>query len=399
MHSFLLIAVLLTAATPTVEVRSQHYQVLSSEPSAAETGRLLDQLHEQLDEFFGHCPEDPLRVNLLPDREAFHDALRRDGHPAVSGGGYYAPENRTIYLYTQPSVYYTRHLLLHEATHQFHFLVATGNRSLEAAWYLEGLAEYFAMHNWDGDRLRCGVVPAVTLEDYPATALKAIEGAGDRANWLRRVIEGQETLSRPVGWALVHFLVNRQRDAFRRLGARLDRREAPLKAFAETIGPVTAELADEFHRWVAAHQQPWSIVWIEWQQAGDRIEGSSRTVGLLVHKEPLARLELEVEPKDPVWKAGAVFGYRDVTDFYLVQLNSDRQVRVLQRIGSRWSVVSTARTADDANRLLVRCEGDRVRVSMGATPICDRVAPGKIGLHIDDCRVAFRTELTPEPAH
>ena len=34
----------------------------------------------------------------------------------VSGGGYYSEERRKAYVYIQPSEYYTRQLVLHEAT-------------------------------------------------------------------------------------------------------------------------------------------------------------------------------------------------------------------------------------------------------------------------------------------
>lgn len=417
MH-LLLLATILLAAPPAASVRSEHYEIRAPEAVAGETGRLLDQLHADLAEFFGRQPDGPLRIILLADREAFDEALVRDRHPAVDAGGYYGPENRTVYLFIQPSTYYTRQLLLHEATHQFHFLAATENHALKAAWYMEGLAEYFAMHNWDGAQLHCGTVPAVSLEDYPAVALAAFEASADRVAWMRRVIRGEEPLSRPVSWALVHFLIHRNREAFRRLGSRLDRGDSPLEAFQETIGPVGGELADEFHRWISGHQQPWSVVWIEWQQSGQTLEGWSQTVGLLIHKQPLARLELAVESqnsqnleeslpqaengldgqrfeirsKDPVWKAGAVFGYRGVNDFYLAQLDWNHQIQVLHRIGSQWHLLLTTRQTAATDRLLIECLGDRVRIFLGGTPIYDQVAPGQLGLHIDACHASFRSE-------
>ncbi len=419
-----LTAVLLAAPT-VISVGSEHYQIRAPETIAAESTELVEQLHVHLQQFFGRRPEGPLPVWILPDRRTFSAALAADRQPVADGGGYYAPENRTVYLFVQPSSYYTRQLLLHEATHQFHFLAATENRTPKAAWYVEGLADYFAMHGWDGKRLQCGRVPAVSLEDYPAAALAAIESHDAPASWLERVIDGNEPLSRPVSWALVHFLIGRDRKAFGRLAARLDRGDSPLADFQDTIGPVTGELARAFHRWVAAHQQPWSVVWTQWRQSGDTLEGTSETVGLLVHKRPLDRLELTIEPGnrprspetsaplgkidrgthadaiasgDPVWKAGAVFGYRGENDFYLAQIDSKHRFRILRRTGDGWFPVFAAERPAASSRLLVECRGDRVQIGLCDVPVYDQINPGLLGLHVDACSAAFRVRVVPAGA-
>ena len=51
-----------------------------------------------------------------------------------------------IWLYEQPSAYYRRHLLLHEGTHAF--MVAALGRC-GPGWFMEGMAELLATHNWD----------------------------------------------------------------------------------------------------------------------------------------------------------------------------------------------------------------------------------------------------------
>jgi hypothetical protein len=390
----LLVLASLATVTPPVEVETEHYEIRAAGVDALETGQMLDQLYEQMTQFFGHRPKGSLPIEIFPGREEFHRSLTDDGHPAGRGGGYYAPENRKVYVSAQPSTYYTRQLLLHEAVHQFHFLVATGNRKLSATWYMEGLAEYFAMHDWDGTRLRCGVVPAVSLEDYPAAALAEIERSSARAEWFRRVIGGDEPASRPLSWALAHLLMHRDRDAFRRLGERLDRDDDSLTAFGETIGPVTPEFADELHRWVAQHQQPWSVVWNQWQQSGDRLEGwAERTVGLIVHKEPLNRLQATIDPVKGPWKAGGVFGFQNENDFYLLQVTSEGQVQIIQRTNSGWQYVLETDLPTDARRFSVQRRGEQVRVTVNGRSVHEQAVPGKLGLHIDACRVTFRVEV------
>ena len=264
----------------------------SAGPDAEMVGRMLDGLHVQLAEFFGRRPEGRLEVEIYATRDAYREALRRDGLNYVGGGGYYAPGTKKVYLYPQPSEYFSRQLILHEAAHQFHFLAATGNSAPRSAWYVEGLAEYFAMHRFDDDALETGVVPAVTLEDYPAKAIGALEAC----DWdLEGVVYGRVKAGRPLAWSLVHFLVNCHPAEFKQLARKLDRNQEPAAAWQATLGRITPEFVGEYRKWVEDHAQPWSIVWAAWQELGDKIEGHSRVVGVSVLKETPRRLEAEME--------------------------------------------------------------------------------------------------------
>lgn len=55
-----------------------------------------------------------------------------------------------FWVYLQKDDYYTRHLILHEGTHAFMqwFLSSSG-----PPWYSEGMAEWIALHRWDGETL------------------------------------------------------------------------------------------------------------------------------------------------------------------------------------------------------------------------------------------------------
>ncbi|MBA61686.1 MAG: hypothetical protein CMJ76_04905 [Planctomycetaceae bacterium] len=66
-----------------------------------------------------------------------------------------------VFLKEQPSEYYRRHLLIHEGVHSFmlHFFQGAG-----PPWYMEGMAELLATHQWDGEQLKLRNFPADKTE-------------------------------------------------------------------------------------------------------------------------------------------------------------------------------------------------------------------------------------------
>ncbi len=374
------LAAILLAVAPCIagELATAHYDLLAEGVDAADTGRLIEALHTRLTEYFHAAPEGRLRLEVHPSKERFRAAMLADRETPPEAGGYYSPRTRKAYLWVQPSEYFTRQLVLHEATHQFHYLVATGNRSPGAVWYTEGLAEYFGMHDWDGETLKTGVVPPVSLEDYPARALEQFEGAKDD---LAGVVAGRVPVDRPLAWALVHFLVNTRREEFRRVSAELDAQRG-----APALG---GEAAKELRAWIEGHQQPWRILWVGWQGRGEAIEGASPTNALAVLKEAPDRLEAEIEGTH-VW-AGVAFGVRSVDDFWLVQAGVDGRARVVRRTGGRWRVEKTTRgEATGPRNVAVARSGDRVEAFVDGVSLGTFDAPGDVGLNVDAGRARFK---------
>ncbi len=68
-----------------------------------------------------------------------------------------------LWVTEQPSAYYRRHLLLHEGTH---WMMTRKFGRQGPPWLMEGMAEWFATHTWDGRRLSMGVVPR-TRDEVP----------------------------------------------------------------------------------------------------------------------------------------------------------------------------------------------------------------------------------------
>ena len=384
-------------------MRTGHYQILAESLDADDVGRMLEQLHRQLTRDFGRAPAGSLRVAVYGSKERFHAALAADGQPRVDAGGYYSPETKKAYLWVQPSDYFTRQLILHECTHQFHFLVAANNRRPRADWFTEGLAEYYGMHDWDGTTLHVGVSPVMTLEDYPATAREHFEQRfkGDVAA-LAATREGG--CDRPEAWALVHFLEHNHAEPFRALSAKLNAGADPAEAWGQVFGPKSAHPLDAaavnraFADWLVTIRQPWKIAFVSWQQRGDRFEGKSKTTGVALLKETPASLTAEVEPADRTAMPGLVFNYHSGEEYSALQVLPNGQARVVQRRDGRWlpAVVLKVRAKPGANMLAVRRAGKDWSLSVNGVEVKTVPADGQIGLYIQEGRAMFRV-IGPGP--
>jgi hypothetical protein len=381
-----------TSRPVATTARTEHYDVVCEGFDAELAGMILEELHSQLTKHFGKAPAGRLTVGVFADRAAFQNALRADRQFPVEAGGYYAPSNHKVYLFRQPSDYFTRQLLLHEATHQFHWLVASGNKAPSGAWYDEGLSEYFGMHNWDGRGLQTGVVPAITLEDYPAAALKALDAQKDG---LAGIVAGTNGVPRPVAWAMTHFLISNYPEKFADLAGRLDRQADAAASWKEVFGD-GAELSAKFRAWIVSHAQPWRIVWVSWQERGDALEGKSQTNALAVLKETPAALSVELEPVKGAFKAGLVFGFQSAEDFYVCQLSADRSVRILRYQAGKWQRIKSAfkPAAKGRDVLTATLAGNQVTLSANGVAIATLEAPGQLGLNCDNCEVLFRPTIT-----
>ena len=81
-----------------------------------------------------------------------------------------------LWFFDQTSVYYRRHLLLHEGTHAFMAALASGTGP---PWFSEGMAELLATHRWQDGQL--------TLNFFPLARGRAQVGADrNRADRFRR---------------------------------------------------------------------------------------------------------------------------------------------------------------------------------------------------------------------
>ena len=344
----LLAAGILLSESPTFDrVEGQHYVLLhdTSEEQAAEFSRVLDAAWPEYRAFFEAEPDlaegEKLRVIFTTTKAAFVAALEADGEPVPESGGYYAPGSRTAYLWKQPTVYYTRCLLLHEAAHQFHYLARTGNRSIPVGWYVEGVAEYLCRHRWDGEQLALGVVPLISLKDYAAVALAELEAGEDLSSAL-----ASGALSRPLSWALVSYLQSApHRARFAELRRDLDAGRAGPEALGQTFGDHD-QLAEALAAWLRGRQESWRQVFNQWEElAPGRIQGQAgpNIVSFCRPKELVQELSARLEvPAKGAWSGGLLLAQNAPDDYVVAIVFSGERLLVNRLRDGSWTTLMQA---------------------------------------------------------
>ncbi len=96
----------------------------------------------------------PLVVHCIGDRKLFEQAGLLEGVPPFDDGFQQADR---VFLIEQPSNYYRRHLLLHEATHWAMYHAFAGGGS---PWFMEGMAEVEGTHQWINGKLSLAIIPS-----------------------------------------------------------------------------------------------------------------------------------------------------------------------------------------------------------------------------------------------
>jgi hypothetical protein len=165
-------------------------------------------------------------------------------------------QGRELWLYDQTSVYYRRHLLVHEGTHSFMHTLVGG---VGPPWYAEGLAELLATHRLEDGKLALSSFPRSRDEVPKWGRIEAVQTcfAEGRAKTLAKIFAYRGTLHGDVEsygwcWAAAAFLDGhaRYRDRFRSL-----RRQVARADFArhvdELFAPDRAQLDEDWQLFVA----------------------------------------------------------------------------------------------------------------------------------------------------
>jgi len=397
------------AAAPAVRadeqvVRSAHYELHyeGTHAAAEEAARILEAAWSGFRAFFDAepplKPAERLRVRFYMSRAAWVAGLRADGvRPPDGAGGYYWPGTKTAYLYRQPTQYFTRTLLVHEAGHQFHFLARTHNKAPSAPWYTEGIVEFLSWHRWDGERLDLGVLPGVSLQDYPAVALRALEAKGFD---LGAFVDGRLPAARPIAWALLRYLATgragKPLPGFESFRQKMDRGAQAPSTFKHTLGR-PGKLLPRLRAWLRANQAAWAQVFNEWEQTGPAaFRGHAGVVSACRLKRSATSLQavFTVAPVQPRWRAGLLLHWSDVDDYTVALVTRAGEVAVDRHRRGRWErLFSVQRPAPDhthSRRLRAVREGPRVAFFLDGRRVGAWALPGKtLGLAMDNGDVAF----------
>lgn len=204
------------------KLTSEHFILYSDMPKADITDLpgAIEQLYRVMENYFGPLPPDPQRKPyqmtgyLMADVERFRAAKIFTEGPAQPHEGWYL--GNEFWWNRQATPYYTRHLMLHEATHCFMHVMPAMDCP---PWYVEGMAELFGTHyQTEQGEYRFGAFPN-TPDQLPGWARVSVlqeEIAAGRLPDVEQILAykfDDFTKLPPYAWswAFCHFLNNHPR--------------------------------------------------------------------------------------------------------------------------------------------------------------------------------------------
>ncbi|MBK9975797.1 MAG: hypothetical protein IPP14_13585 [Planctomycetes bacterium] len=162
--------------------------------------------------------------------------------------------------------YRTRRIVLHEGRHQFDMLIAKTFGAMPA-WYREGLAEFYSIHDWDGKTLQMGRLNSDINEHLyflqRICKRKKLRGAAET------IQQGQEGAIDPEfyqqTWAFIYYCrTGPQAEAFKKweaelLAGKLPTAEKQLEAFKEKVAPDLKDFDSSYNQatnaWASKYQK------------------------------------------------------------------------------------------------------------------------------------------------
>lgn len=329
-----------TSETPTITTTgagltatTTHYTLYAETSSADATdmARLLEASGAAFASWFERPqPTQKLKVNYYKDEPSWAAGLMADGIMVpAEAGGYYSPTTKTAYLYKQGNPYYSHVLLVHEATHQYHYITRLQGQALPF-WYVEGHAEYLSRHDWDGQCVRLGVTSLLSWEDLPSVAMG--EGAIDVPGLVGGSVQG----SRADAWALFRYLDTGSHEAgFKAFRDAFDANMNP--SFASLVAD-PASLSAPLVAWVPTAQEPMKPIFTEWIHVGPHAVDVATPVYFslaLVKETNVSHFEAKFQvPPMGNWTVGAIVSYVDSQHYVGVVHGSDGKVQTFTANGS-----------------------------------------------------------------
>jgi len=255
-----------------------HYELrLAGGPEALEeaaaAGVVLEAAREQLEEFFRARPktkgDERVSVFLARDRETWLARIRAAGvePPSAADLVHYAPEQDTIFVYSDGTRAQRRTLLLHGAVQQFHCKCKAKNRDLVRSWLAMGLADHLSLHVWDGSELRLGAQPVVANDDVLGRARELLD-----PNTLDPGLLFEQGLQRgEICMAMTRFLLDhagtKRRKQFEKLVLGYRGSKLLPSTYAKVLGD-PARVAGELLQWLDREPQPMRVEAGSWQDDG-----------------------------------------------------------------------------------------------------------------------------------
>jgi hypothetical protein len=393
------------AADPTVTAESAHYRLVSTgkKAEAEEWAKVLETAWPQFERFFGAAPKlaagEKLRVAVFETFAALKDAAGNEGVGAADDeGGWFDPRGKAAYASRRPTIWSTRTALLHQAAHQFHQLARVGDGVKLPTWYGEGVAEHLAHHTWDGEHLKLGAVPMLSLEDRPGRALDASKRGAFNFD---AVLDETSGVDRASAMHVVRYLCDseggRLRPKFDAVAASLDKgQKVGASEFAHAVG-AWRSLLPEYADWLSGVQQTWESIFVDWDNRGDgTLRGSATVMALCKSRRDARSVSARVIRPRGSWRAGVLLRYGGPKDYVIGMIGNGRSAYLDRLRDGEWQRVAEVEVPaaeKDTWRVEGRREGESVRFLVNGQEIADiEAASGPMGLAIDNCAVDF-TEI------
>lgn len=341
---------------------------------------------------FDLASDDPFEVYVEATYNDFSNRLLSDGlnpDDASGAGGYYHSATRSAYIYVQPTVWYTRVLLLHELAHQAH-RQSRGNVEVQG-WYGEGLAEFISRHDWDGECLRLGVVPHLSLED-PAEQAATSLGDIDLTSWF----EDGAWSGRPLGMELLRLGDTEPdlSDGWRTLRGILDSEgSVNAQTVEEELGLSMADLEDRFVQFVPDDQEPMVPVYLEWlHRTPTSVRGWADGV-MTIARNKNAPPEVSLTSEAPEsGGAGLLLSWDSGANYDALVLNPDGGLWTFNAVAgsNTWNSAGSVPAPDgpvawtlthEGSEAVVTVNGEQFRLPLGATPA--------VGLAVENDDIIF----------
>ena len=401
-RGWLLPLLLAAAAVAAPEKREGPRFVLEGEMTPAEADELARLLVAADKELTGYLrtklPKgDRLHVTVHATAEGYRKACEEAG-VATEEPALLLLDAAAIHVARQPRRYATRALILREWT-RFHY-ERTRAKGREAAvpWYREGLAEFVAGHDWDGQALQLGIIPTIGADDLPGRALAATKRDGFD---LAAVVDGSAPADRALAWALyAHITTGDKGKPLPKLNKFAPKMDGGVKTdplFWQCFGK-PEEYAPRFLEWLAASQQPFVTIEGDWEGlAPGRVRGAAEGIGACRTQPGLSEMKATIlAPKGRVrWRAGAVLSYAGEKDYALFLVDWAGYLNIFRLVDGRQKVIEQGPgpgpSDDGAYRIHLFRKGGKVYLMFeGGASYGPWELPGDgFGLAVEGCDLAF----------
>lgn len=345
-------------------VEGEHYSLYSetSQEEAEIMSKMIESSFSAMEEWFHSSPPSTtqLVVEVYQTETAWANAIAFDGLDIPYGaGGYYHPTTQKAYLYVQPTRYYTRQLLIHEVIHQFHDLIRTSDRALPG-WYVEGIAEYMSMYDWDGSCIQLGRLPLITQEDMPQRALQESSTLS-----LREHFQENDSVSRPLEWAMFRYFDIHHAEQWDDFRYEMDEGEMDATSIFESLFDESLEdFEAPILSWLEEEQQSFIATYLEWSHIDSQnVEGWSDFFSIAPLKTTTHEFSVHVSSLSPSWAGGILLSFNDTDNWSALVVNEEGTLQTFEVTQGEalWWDKGAVQQSENGYSYVVYPEVDQVR--------------------------------------